>query len=831
MFLQANPNRGKTDEEKEELRRTYKAGDEVMAKIELKRESSADAEDRRMVEEVREMSLQEVGARATGAYERGTRHRQRDNDQNTREDDSRRRRREHGRRRRHEEQAGAEEGLGRSVRNGDSTSQARHIEHQSSLRSLISSSDVDSAEMEAEILRQITEEGLLDGVDLNNLDISQEDELSERIADAYRRRHGQSLRSSNARGDDSRESSRRQERERPRHREQHLSPPAEQATHPSHPPISRPHLFEAYPTGNGHRRRTSSEHRRQTSPATSASRAATDTQRQAARSATDLSDRTRTTPNTQARPVENSRRLNSANRQHSAESTPRVRSHSRQASASSAANPQSQTASPGTSERHGQAITSQSASTPPVVRSDQAAALPERNDTSSERRITNSIHRPDTTAVAPSSAPSASRLPNNPYMDTFVSCNRCGKANIAWDLHHNCSICENGRYNLCNRCYRLGKGCLHWYGFGKAALHHYHRQAPPGGYPPDHPLPHVLRSRRYLDPEIEIRLSSGPRHTIPDPAKRLETGFFCSNCSAFANQCFWKCERCNDGEWGFCNPCVNQGKCCTHPLLPVTHNSLVSKDRDRPLNSSNPNLSLAPIIIPRSQQQPQQQQQPPDPHSTPLTFNTACDICTNPIPPSSTRFHCQQCNNGDYDICTTCYPKLVNSDRISARNGDKGWRRCLQGHRMIIVGFEPGPLGQRRVVVRDLVGGYALKDEPSSYPSSDPASGPAAGERKQGEWSWSDEGTRKTHPSSPSNSPSLGSSSSASAQGYPPSGGVGFVAVALWAYWPSEDAADELAFPKGAEIREGMDINGDWLWGVYCGRGGLWPGGYARVVR
>jgi hypothetical protein len=52
----------------------------------------------------------------------------------------------------------------------------------------ISLSDVDSREMEEEILRQIQEEGLLDGIDLDHIDISQEDEISERIAQAFRRR-------------------------------------------------------------------------------------------------------------------------------------------------------------------------------------------------------------------------------------------------------------------------------------------------------------------------------------------------------------------------------------------------------------------------------------------------------------------------------------------------------------------------------------------------------------------------------------------------------------------------------------------------------------------
>ncbi|KAA6412685.1 MAG: RING finger domain-containing [Lasallia pustulata] len=60
----------------------------------------------------------------------------------------------------------------------DRGSQARQIEHQSSLRSLLSGSEGSSAEMQEGILRQITDEGLLDGIDLNNMNIAQVDELS-----------------------------------------------------------------------------------------------------------------------------------------------------------------------------------------------------------------------------------------------------------------------------------------------------------------------------------------------------------------------------------------------------------------------------------------------------------------------------------------------------------------------------------------------------------------------------------------------------------------------------------------------------------------------------
>jgi hypothetical protein len=66
--------------------------------------------------------------------------------------------------------------------------------------------------MQDEIMRQIVEEGLLDDIDLGNIDASQEEELSERIARAYQRR---------------REETRRRQREGPpasersRHRRHH----------------------------------------------------------------------------------------------------------------------------------------------------------------------------------------------------------------------------------------------------------------------------------------------------------------------------------------------------------------------------------------------------------------------------------------------------------------------------------------------------------------------------------------------------------------------------------------------------------------------------------
>jgi len=54
--------------------------------------------------------------------------------------------------------------------------------------------------------------------------------------------------------------------------------------------------------------------------------------------------------------------------------------------------------------------------------------------------------------------------------------------------------------------------------------------------------------------------------------------------------------------------------------------------------------------------------------------------------------------------------------------------------------------------------------------------------------------------------------------------------LALWNRFSLNGVDDELAFPKGAVIEEVVDINGDWSWGVYCRRSGLFPGGWARMI-
>ncbi|KAL8875958.1 MAG: hypothetical protein Q9198_005760, partial [Flavoplaca austrocitrina] len=72
MYLQANPDRGRTKEEQNELRSKYKPGEQVLPRVRVQK---VDAADERMLAEVREMSLRDAGVRSSGSYERGTRHR------------------------------------------------------------------------------------------------------------------------------------------------------------------------------------------------------------------------------------------------------------------------------------------------------------------------------------------------------------------------------------------------------------------------------------------------------------------------------------------------------------------------------------------------------------------------------------------------------------------------------------------------------------------------------------------------------------------------------------------------------------------------------------
>ncbi|OCL14819.1 hypothetical protein AOQ84DRAFT_435406 [Glonium stellatum] len=895
MFLQANPSRGKSDQEKDDQRKKYKPGENVLPKLRRREEPGAE-EDRRLVQEVQELSLREVGISSSGnagleaPRDRRRRDRSRDRSRDTRDRDGRQRRTR-------DDSRSQVEPLSSARRDAP----PRHVEHQSSLRSLLSASELDSQEMEEEIMRQIMEEGLLDGIDLTTIDVSQEDEISERIAQAYRRRQRERQRERQERQERQAREGRsdtalpsppvsRESRSETRstaaqpardgdlsRRRQHARSESATVTmsgaSASRPPVSRPQLIDAANNnGRQHHRRSSSQGstRSLSRPNPPAALSVTSS-RQGARSAGELTDRPSTSDSSGPR-----RRMSHNDR--SATDPDRQLFRANNNALVTGSTPTS--ASP---RRSAFLINSESSSTstPPTIPSTVIAA-----PTGTSRRTTDPTHSRSTRPSSNSSpSPGVPRSTTDPsgadarpatsattvpttlgttaptvYNEPNLSCNRCGKQHIEYDLHYNCSRCDNGKYNLCLSCYRQSKGCKHWYGFGYAAWQRYERQAPPGGYPPNHEPPHILRGHKYT--KLADTLSDAstaaarPVTTNEDPTKRLQSGVFCDMCLVYADSCYWKCDFCNEGAWGFCNDCVNQGRHCTHPLLPVALKTATASPKQNaelpnsaPASSSNSattNARATPLSM-HVEPEPTPTTPPLTPKSAslirgpgthtianavyrPLTFTTACDICRYPIPPSHTRFHCPHCNNGDYDICTSCYHNLVSSGRISVENGHQGWRRCLRGHRMVVVGFEDRDSGQRRIVTRDLVGGLALRDEDGMDSQAVRTSGWNADVGVSPNWSWRDvDGTvrksRTTH------GPSGAASTSIGVPGrFPPDGGVGLRVITLWGYFPADGVEDELMFPKNAEVREAHDINGDWFWGCYAGAKGLFPGNYGRVL-
>ncbi|KAJ4145296.1 hypothetical protein LMH87_004151 [Akanthomyces muscarius] len=141
---------------------------------------------------------------------------------------------------------------------------------------------------------------------------------------------------------------------------------------------------------------------------------------------------------------------------------------------------------------------------------------------------------------------------------------------------------------------------------------------------------------------------------------------------------------------------------------------------------------------------------------------------------------------------------------------------------MVVIGFAPGEVGHWRYIERDLVGGRKLRIEPLGEDGQpDP---PCQ------KWSWKLDDQkleRLVTQDVPSTAPTSHDSVTYT-ELFPPDGGVGQRVFAKWAWYPKEEADDELLFPRGAEIREAEDVNGEWYFGVYMGAKGLFPSGYVQ---
>ncbi|GAB7339792.1 hypothetical protein MBLNU457_6342t2 [Dothideomycetes sp. NU457] len=753
MYLKAHPERSKSLQDKQTAESAYKPGDNVIPPIPAQPDS--DSEDDRMLEQARELSLQDVGSetarrRRTERAERQQRRRRQHDHASSRAEDS------------HEPS----------------------LEHQSSLRSLLSASDVESGGMEEEIMRQIMDEGLLDGIDLDNLTRAQEEQVTERIAQAFRRRQHERGARQTPRQTPDRSAQIPTTTSQRRNHSRSASNPSVDVT-PSRPvndrpPISRPHLLDAATTESRTRRARSSSRGSQASNQATVghitSGLAVGSASPASRSMTDLSSR----PTADSR--DHNRRLSRGDRVVTDPEHPtatRRQSRSRTSSGDATTMRRSIAPAPFGFSSSLPVTNGRTAPSPGPLASLRSREGPSNN--SSPALVSTSGFQPDQSASRPrtsSHVQQSASLQPSPLFEPTVS----------------------------------AKGCHHWFGFGYSSAIRFQR----ADLPASTEQPHVLSARRYK------KRSSTSHVEMAAPSTRIEEGLFCEGCFAHADTCYWHCDICLGGAWGYCNNCVQQGKHCTHPLEAVANRSArkastVDRQRHQPMYLlSHDELYPAPLSSASVNTLPQPHlPHVPDPHSYSLvSITSSCDICHRQIPPSHTRYHCYVCSAGDYDICTSCYHSLCAAGKIAPEDGSQGWRRCLRGHRMAVTGFEDREGGQRRVVVRDMVGGWALKEEQEPSPDNGQ------------QWGWREEdGTAVVHPSR------AGSHAIDPAQRnmmFPPDGGVGLRVLALWSYFPA--GGDELAFPKNAEITEAEDINGDWFWGVFAGRKGLFPGNYGRVI-
>ena len=935
MFLTAFPQRGKSAEEKEEMAKAYKPGENMLLRVEpqrrserrARRQEAEEAEERRLVEEVRERSMREMGGRSgqrsdsldvPTAPRGSSRSQSRDT---TEREERRERRREHERRERRR-RADAEQAeyarenatLASPPRITLPTTSPRHpvqvearlrdvqLAHQSSLRSLMSGSESGTGTgdslNEERIMQQILDEGLLEGIDLHNLDRGQEDQLSERIAEAYRQRHHginqrslpQASRTTSRDGGSTNERIRVRERqEQAERRHHHRSRSAHESTaievrrpvhqaESRHPPLSRPYLLDGSDSHGQSstprdRRRRDPDHNR---PSSSRSRRSIQDEAgrsQASWSATDLTDRPRSGETTRAqrpRHPSDSRRTHTEPEQSAGISETRLEGSVERHRAQAIQTPQVD--SPTHVSREGEIG--------PAPTQPANAANRQHTRVTSEAQLAASRSGAFSPTIASSTSQSSPFHPTSPageqsttYQESAISCSRCGRPNIQYDLHKHCSKCA---MNLCLRCYREKRGCNHWFGFGSTAQTNFDNSQPRRASRIME-QPHVLVGRKYLRPSPSIKTESRADGTsenaaavmaVSDPATRLQEGKFCDRCHTFADTCFWSCDCCNEGEWGFCNNCVNSHHCCTHPLLPIAHQSSGpsrqnqksqatngSPTRDFVLTSSERNAGVQSHPSGEGTSSTADSSQNPFPYEPtdyrPLTITTNCDICSTPIPPDHTRFQCPRHptptpndpdSKGDYDMCMNCYFNLVKIGQIKRENGPAGWRKCLQGHRMIVVGFEEWPEGQRRIVVNDLTGGHKMTDDDvanfnlssfsnpsaasssSSYPNPPPVASATTG-ATAGRWSWKEDaaGTKRAS--------RVRTSSFTHTSKFPPDGGYGKTSVALWSHYPEEGESGkgELLFPRGAEINEVEEINEEWYFGVYMGDLGLLPAQYVRV--
>lgn len=872
LFLAANPSRSRSQEEKDDMDQIYKPdgvtrpGDKILPKVDrrrdrrARRDDDAAARERQMIEEARQQSLQDSNAVAftnSLSLPQADRTRSASRDR----DERRQRRRERERQRddsttltipsstpsrpdRHET-ASPPTSSPRHPSAVEARQREHRMSHQASLRSLVSASDSgvgtgDSFD-EARIMQEIIDEGLLGDIDVDALDEAEQDALAERIAALYRQRHlrPQIPNSPPQSSHHSQVTSSEQPRTRSEHRDRPGStqPPANSSAQQPRSQLPPPSSLGRSNSQNSsvtlhHRRRASDQTR--ADHATGGSRATSEERQTAATT----SHQNLTQPSQTVSLVRSS--STNSPRHRSTSENPRTASQTLLPSAGGDTATLSQTSVPAPrSPRHTQTM--------PISRPAQTG-IAELDGSST---VTNAIS------------------PLTQYQEPSVTCFRCGEPDLQYDISRHCHSCN---VNLCVPCYRSGKGCKHWFGHGHVAIIQNEKlKAKDESIPPSH---HLI-GRRYQRPDAPSVITTRPAHLRPEelpikttsnPLNRLQEGHFCDRCGNFANIQFWLCDICNDGEWGFCKTCVDTHHCCTHPLLPVAYhphsitNTLTSMHLNTHQSALEPptlpaNTHLTTGLISGSNSRPQTPSSVVSNRSQReagydyLSINVNCDTCHQIILPSDLRYHCPF-HSSDFDICISCYNQYIQHIRSRRDGGNvaeatSGWRKCPQGHRMIVVVFETdasddGDGGMRRVVKHDLVGGCRISDaeirawnSQHNLYATPPTSPPTT---YRGTWSWKEDATgsrRGTRNRSSTISDTNNNMSLNTTMRFPPDGGFGKRGQAFYAYWPDEaedgdTESKDLRLPRGAEVSEIEDVNGDWWSGVYAGDVGIFPFGYVK---
>ncbi|KIW35258.1 uncharacterized protein PV07_01963 [Cladophialophora immunda] len=879
MFLIANPGRDRTPEEKAEMSQAYKPGEEILPKIENNRRR----ERRRREEEDSGLGDSRNADGANGERSRHDQHldpasadRRRGTSGSSRSRERRdtmERQRDADRRQRREQQHTSDVESSRprtasSSHSADPSSLspppssprhpeavearqrgARTVAHQASLISLVSASESgtgtgtgDSLD-EARLMQEILAEGLLDGINIDELTEQEQDALSEAIAERIRQLHPERLRRPGTddsrpdpRGDTTRplgsqaDETERHFRQSSRNNNRERTQPSPRSSHnvviggsntrqPTASSQSANDQLLTLPQTAAHRRRASDETRRSENSVMRTDR----TPHPAARSATDLSNR----PHSNAGGADRLQQLQQGPHAQRSNTEPRTSPRASevwQAAGGRHMSSPPQVASPAQQSPRPDSV-------PPLMSSVATGPVPTSIPT-----VEPEVRVPEPTELP---ATSVSTRSDEPY----VACSRCSRPNIQYEVHKHCDACK---VDICLRCYRTGRGCNHWFGFYRSAMVKFNASHPPNRNSQSMGLPHLPTSRQYEKPSATAA-QSGRYNTTANATSRLREGNFCDRCGSFANEYFWSCDYCNEGEWGFCNDCVGSNHCCDHPLLPVAYKScdpnLTSSRFGGGLGAAtlspyssggrdiSPAQSAASSVTSGTGPYPGLR-----PDFVPLAVTTNCDICSRPITSQETRYHCpthptptpeNAGQKGDYDICSTCYHSFVETGRMKREDGPDGWRLCPDGHRMIAVAFERDEEGnERRIITRDIVGGVQMTEADvaawklamKNLHRVDRANLSAV----RGDWSWREDeaGTRRKTRARTSTLPRSGMQ-------LPPDGGWGKTCVARWGYYPPPNddgkAKDELMFPKYANIREVEEINDEWWFGVYAGDAGVFP--------